>query len=128
MSEFAHSVKGSVLTVYLLCATKLCSDKTRVLCASDVFSTLLILCPTSTVQGRWREHTEYVCTEHATAHNNKTEESAFLYPLVRLQIPSGVYRTKHGQAIRAELIENFFLLDWTCSMCANSSMKAERIA
>ena len=34
---------------------------------------------------------------------------------VRLQITSGRYRTKYGQAIRTEFIEEFVLLDWTCS-------------
>ena len=33
---------------------------------------------------------------------------------VRLQITTGRYRTKHGQAIRTEFIEEFVLPAWTC--------------
>ena len=51
-----------------------------------------------------------------------------LIAIVRLQITSGGYRTKHGQAIRTEFIEEFVLPDWTCSMCANSSINPVRIA
>ena len=43
-------------------------------------------------------------------------------------VTSGGYRTKHGQAIRTEFIEEFVLPDWTCSMYANSSMNSVRIA
>ena len=53
---------------------------------------------------------------------------ADLTHVVRLQITSGRYRTKHGQAIRTEFIEEFVLPDWTCSMYANSSMNSVRIA
>ena len=45
---------------------------------------------------------------------------------VRLQTTSGRYRT--SQAIRTEFIEEFVLPDWTCSMCAKSSMNSARIA
>ena len=33
---------------------------------------------------------------------------------VRLQITTGRYRTKNGQAIRAEFIQEFVLPTWTC--------------
>ena len=38
------------------------------------------------------------------------------------------YRTKHGQAIRTESIEEFVLSAWTCLMCVNSLSKSLRIA
>ena len=60
--------------------------------------------------------------------DSRTGRIAGLILNVRLQITSGGYRTKHGQAIRAEFIEDFVLPDWTCSMCANSSMNSVRIA
>ena len=47
---------------------------------------------------------------------------------VRLQISIGPYRTKHGQAIHAKLMEEFILPAWTCSMCVNSLMNSARIA
>ena len=37
-----------------------------------------------------------------------------LFDLVRLQITTGGYRTKHGQEIRMEFIEEFVLSAWTC--------------
>ena len=48
--------------------------------------------------------------------------------MVRLQITSGGYRTKHGQAIRTEFMEEFVLPTWTCSVCADSPMNSVRIA
>ena len=48
--------------------------------------------------------------------------------IVALQITSVGYRTEHGQAIRTELMEEFVLPTWTCSMCANSPMNSVWIA
>ena len=47
---------------------------------------------------------------------------------VILQITSGGYRTKHGQAIRTDSIEGFVLSAWTCLMCVNSLIKFVRFA
>ena len=47
---------------------------------------------------------------------------------VRLQITSGRYRTKHGQAIRTEFIEEFAYIEHVQSGKTNSSMNSVRIA
>ena len=47
---------------------------------------------------------------------------------VRLQITSGRYRTKHGQAIRTEFIEEFAHIEHVQSGKTNSSMNSVRIA